>query len=58
MRPRPAATAIGLCEMVQIFSGNRSISIGKPIAGFKARTPRRSRRETIRRATSFTRSPV
>ena len=37
--PRPAATATGLCETTQILPGKRSISIGKPIAGFTARTP-------------------
>src|SRR5438309_106063 len=59
MRPRPAATATGLWDTTQIFPpGKRSISIGKPIAGFSARTPSRSRVATILRATSLTRSPV
>ena len=37
--PSPAATATGLWETTQILPGNRSISIGKPIAGLTARMP-------------------
>ena len=54
MWPRPAATATGLCETTQILPGKRSISIGKPIAGFTARTPCASRAATTLRATSLT----
>ncbi len=55
--PSPAATATGLCDTVQIFPGNRSISIGNPMAGLRARMPRSSVRSTIRRAASFVSSP-
>ena len=42
--PSPAATATGLCETTQVLPGKRSISIGKPIDGFTARTPSRFER--------------
>src|SRR5439155_27048185 len=48
--PRPAATATGLCDTTQLLPVlKRSISIGKPIAGFSARTPCLSRADTTLR---------
>jgi hypothetical protein len=56
--PSPAATATGLCDTTHTLPGNRSISIGKPIAGFIARIPRSSRVRTTLRAMSLTSSPL
>ena len=58
IRPRPAATATGLCETTHILSGKRSISIGKPIDGLTARTPSASRAATTARVTSLAWSPM
>ncbi len=55
--PRPAATATGLWDTVQILPGYSLVSMGKPTGAFMARIPWSSRRRTIFAATSLVLSP-